>query len=43
MYEKCVVEYDVTPELAAYQQKRPPGWEKILQTIAAEGCFPQRV
>jgi len=43
MYEKCAVKYDIAPELAAYQQKRPPGWEKIVQTIEAEGCFPQRV
>jgi hypothetical protein len=41
-YEKCVVAYDITPEIEAYHRRQPPGWEGIVQTIESEGCYPQR-
>ena len=42
-FERYAVEYDIIPELEAYQRERPPGWENIVQTMESEGCFPQRV
>jgi hypothetical protein len=42
-FEKCVVEYAVMRELEAYKREQPPGWENIVQTMEAEGCYPQRV
>jgi predicted phosphodiesterase len=42
-FERCVVEYTIRRELEAYQREQPPGWENIVQTMEAEGCFPQRV
>lgn len=42
-FERCEVEYDLDPELVAYRQKRPPGWEDIVLTMESEGCLPQKV
>lgn len=43
LFERCFVEYDIKPEMEAYQRERPPGWENIVRTMASEGCFPQKV
>ncbi len=42
-FERYAVDYDVRRELAAYERERPPGWEKFVETMEVEGCFPQRV
>ncbi len=41
--ERCSVDYDINSELEAYRREQPPGWERIVQEIEVEGCFPQRV
>ncbi len=41
--EHVRVAYDISPEVEAYRRHQPPGWQNIVQTIASEGCFPQRV
>lgn len=41
--EQFKVAYDISPEMEAYRRNQPPGWQDIVQTMAAEGCFPQRV
>ena len=43
LFERCVVEYDINPEMEAYERERPPGWENIVRTMESEGCFPQKV
>lgn len=42
-FERVAVAYDILPEIEAYRQHQPPGWENIVQTMESEGCFPQRV
>jgi predicted phosphodiesterase len=42
-FERRVVAYDILPEIEAYRQQQPPGWENIVQTMESDGCFPQRV
>jgi len=42
-FERCVVNFDMLPELEAYRRARPPGWENAVQTMELEGCLPQRV
>jgi predicted phosphodiesterase len=42
-YERFAVSYNITPEIEAYKRRQPPGWENIVATMEAEGCFPQRV
>ena len=42
-FERRFVDYDMSLEIEAYRQARPPGWEKILQTMETQGAFPQNV
>ncbi len=42
-FERRFVAYDSALELEAYRQAQPPGWESIVQTMEAEGSFPQKV
>lgn len=42
-FERYAVDYDVRREMEAFEQERPPGWERFVETMEVEGCFPQRV
>lgn len=37
------VQYDIAAEVAAYRERRPPGWEAIVAAIQEEGFLAQRV
>lgn len=42
-FERRHVEYDVSAEIAAYQQMQPPGWEEKVDQLASAGAVPQNV
>lgn len=37
------VEYDIAAEVAAYRERRPPGWETIVHAIQEDGLLAQSV
>ena len=43
LFERRRVAYDISPELEAYRQMQPPGWENIVATMETAGYFPQKV
>jgi predicted phosphodiesterase len=42
-FERKYVPFDIAPEIAAFRRNQPPGWQNFIDTIAAEGAFPQKV
>ena len=42
-FERIYVPYDWSAESAAYKTRQPPGWQKQVETIAAQGCISQNV
>lgn len=42
-FERKYVTFDMAPEVVAFKAKKPPGWQNFVETITAEGAFPQRV
>ena len=42
-FELKYVPFDIAPEVAAFQENQPPGWQNFVDTIHAEGAFPQKV
>jgi len=43
LFERHYVSYDIAHEVEAYRQARPPGWEKIVDTVLSEGSYAQKV
>lgn len=37
------VPYPVADEIGAYRQKRPPGWENLVEQLQTQNCVPQHV
>ena len=42
-FERRFVDYAISPEIEAYRQAHPPGWEKIVPIMETQGAFPQNV
>ncbi len=42
-FERQFVSFDIGKELDAYRQAQPPRWEEMVETMEAEGYFPQKV
>jgi len=42
-FERKYVPFDIAPEVAAFEANQPPGWQFYVDTINAEGAFPQKV
>jgi putative phosphoesterase len=42
-FERKYVAFDMAPEIAAFRTSQPPGWQNFVDTIEAEGAFPQKV
>lgn len=42
-FERRYVPFDMASETVAYSTNKPPGWQKFVETIAAQGCVPQNV
>lgn len=42
-FERKYVSFDMAPEIAAFRTNQPPGWQNFVETIKAEGAFPQKV
>jgi predicted phosphodiesterase len=41
--EHIRVPYDINPEIEAYRQQRPPGWQKQVDALVSAGFVPQIV
>ena len=41
--EHIYVSYNVEPEIEAFRQSRPPGWEDSVESLEEEGMIPQNV
>jgi predicted phosphodiesterase len=42
-FERKYVSFDMASEIAAFNENQPPGWHNFVETIEAEGAFPQKV
>ncbi len=42
-FERRKVAYDTAPEIMAYRQNKPPGWQNFVEQLTTEGFVAQRV
>lgn len=42
-FERRYVAYNIQPEIDAYRQAQPPGWQAIVEKMENVGIFPQNV
>ncbi len=42
-FERRYVAYNIQPEIDAYRQAQPPGWQAIVEKMENVGTFPQNV
>jgi predicted phosphodiesterase len=42
-FELHRVAFDIAPEITAFQNSRPPGWQRAVELFSSEGFIPQNV